>query len=39
MYWSIGFFILEYEGNEFEGCGLDELIDVDIIDIEENNVL
>jgi len=38
MYRSIGFPIPEYEGNESEGRGSDEPIDVDTIDIEENHV-
>lgn len=38
MYRSIGFPIPEYEGNESEGRGSDEPIDVDTIDIEENNI-
>ena len=38
MYRSIGFPIADYEGNESEGRGSDEPIDVDTIDLEENHV-
>lgn len=38
MYRSIGFPVTDYEGNESDGRGSDEPIDVDTIDTEENHV-
>lgn len=38
MYRSIGYPVPEHEGNESEGRGSDEPIDVDTVDVEENHV-
>lgn len=38
MYRSIGYPIPEYEGNDSEGRGSDEPIDVDTVDAEENHL-
>lgn len=38
MYHSIGFSVPDYEGNESDGRGSDEPIDVDTVDTEENHV-